>query len=105
MGVEAVATCSGAGSQWRMAVRPPASAHGPRDTGLNPSRASSTLGVQWQRCGPRTAGFPGASECARGPGRAGPTWRRVGDVVRGSSGLQSQFDLPLFHSNFLQISK
>jgi hypothetical protein len=57
-----------------MAVRPPASAHGPRGTGLNPSRASSALGVQWQRRGPRTAGFPGASACAREPGTAGPTW-------------------------------
>jgi hypothetical protein len=27
------------------------------------------------------------------------------DVVREGSGVQSQFDLPLFHSNFLQISK
>jgi hypothetical protein len=34
-----------------------------------------------------------------------PTWRRAGDVVRGSAGLQTQFDLTLLHSNFLQFSK
>jgi hypothetical protein len=68
MGAEAVATCGGAGGQWRMAVRPPASAHGPRGTGLNPSRASSTLGAQWRRCGPRTARFLGASACAPNAG-------------------------------------
>jgi hypothetical protein len=69
-----MATCGGAGGQWRMVVRPPASAHGPHGTGLNPSRASSAFGVQWQRRGPRTAGFPGTSACARGLGTAGLSW-------------------------------
>jgi hypothetical protein len=65
MGAEAVATCGGAGDQWRMAVRPPASTHRPRGTVLSPSRVSSALGSQWRRRVPRTAGFPGASACAR----------------------------------------
>jgi hypothetical protein len=56
MGAEVVATCDGAGGQWRMAVRPPASTHRPHGTVLSPSRASSPLGVQWRRRRPRTTG-------------------------------------------------
>jgi hypothetical protein len=91
MGTEAVATCGGAGGQWRMAVRTLASTRRPRGTGLSHSRASSALGEQWRWRGPRTAGFPGASACARGSCTAGPTWRRAGDVVRGSAGCPIHF--------------
>jgi hypothetical protein len=105
MGTEAVATCGGAGGQWRMAVRPPASTHSPRGTDLSPSHASSTLGVQWRWREPRTAGFFGASACARGPGTAGPTWRRAGDVVRRSAGCTDSFRLTFFQIDFLQKFK
>jgi uncharacterized protein (UPF0548 family) len=32
-----------------------------------------------------------------------PMWCRAGDVVRGSAGLQNQFNLTFFESNFLQF--
>jgi hypothetical protein len=105
MGVEAVATCGGAGGQWRMVVRPPVSTHRPGGTGLSPSRASSALGVQWQRRGPQTAGFPSASACARGSGTAWPTWRRAGDVVRGSASCTDSLCLAFFQLDFLQKFK
>jgi hypothetical protein len=44
-----VVTCGGAGGQWRMAVRPPASAHRPRGTGLSSLLASLALDAQWRR--------------------------------------------------------
>jgi hypothetical protein len=105
MGAEAVATCGRAGSQWRMAVRPPANTHRLRGTGLSFSRASLALGVQWRWRGPQTAGFSGASACVRGPGTAGPTWRRAGDVVRGSAGCTDSFRLTFFQLDFLQKFK
>jgi hypothetical protein len=65
-GRRAVATCDGAGGQWRKAVRPPVSAHKPRGTDLSSLRASLALDAQWRRWGPRTARSSGASACARG---------------------------------------
>jgi hypothetical protein len=105
MGAEAVATCGEADGQWSMAVRPPESTHKPCGTGLSPSRASLALGVQWRRRGPRTVGFSGTSACVHGPGTAGPTWRRAGDVVRGSAGCTEPFRLTFFQLNFLQNFK
>jgi hypothetical protein len=34
-----------------------------------------------------------------------PMWRRAGDVVRRSAGLQNQLNLTFFESNFLQFLK
>jgi hypothetical protein len=47
-------------------------------------------------------GFPGASVCASGPGTAGPTWRRAGDIVRGSAGCTDSFHLTFFQLDFLK---
>jgi hypothetical protein len=68
-----------------MALRPPASAHRPRGTGLSSLRASLALDAQWRWCGPGTAGCSGASACARGPGTARPTWRVRGATSRTGS--------------------
>jgi hypothetical protein len=97
--------CGGADGQWGMAVRPPASAHRPRGTGLALHASVMASSAQWRRRGPRTAGFSGASACACEPGTAWPTWRRAGDVVRESAGVQAQFRLALFKLNFLQKFK
>jgi hypothetical protein len=101
----AAATCGGADGQWGMAVRPPASAHRPRGTGLGLHASITASSAQCHRHGPRTAGFSGASACAREPGTAWPTWRRADDVVRGSADIQAQFRLALFKLNFLQKFK
>jgi hypothetical protein len=93
------------GGQWRMAVRPPASARRPRGTGLGFACASWALAAQCRRRGPRTAGFSGASVCARRPGTASRRGGRAGDVVRGCARVQTQFDLTIFDSTFLQFSK
>jgi hypothetical protein len=100
-----VATCGGANGQWGMAVRPLASAHQPRGTGLGLHASVTASSAQWRRHGPQTAGFSGASACARKPGTARPAWRRAGNVVRGSAGVQAQFHLALFKLNFLQKFK
>jgi hypothetical protein len=42
-----VPTSGGAGGQWRMAVRPPMSAHRPRGTDLSSLRVSLSLDAQW----------------------------------------------------------
>jgi hypothetical protein len=42
-----VPTSGGAGGQWRMAVRPPMSAHRPRGTNLSSLRVSLSLDAQW----------------------------------------------------------
>jgi hypothetical protein len=101
----AVATCGGADGQWEMAVCPPASAHRPRGTGLGLHASVTASSAQWRQRGPQTARFSGASTCAREPDTARPTWRRAGDVVRGSAGVQAQFRLALFKLNFLQKFK
>jgi surface antigen len=101
----AVATCGGADGQWGMAVRPPASAHRPCGTGLGLHASVTASSAQCRRRGPRTAGLSSASACAREPGTARLTWRRAGDVVRGSAGIQTQFRLALFKLNFLQKFK
>jgi hypothetical protein len=59
------------GGQWGMAVRPPVSAHRPRGTGLDTSRASLAVGAQWRWREARTAGFPDASACALNRGTTG----------------------------------
>jgi hypothetical protein len=87
----AAATCGGADGQWGMAVRPPASAHRLHGTGLGLHASVTTSSAQCHRRGPRTAGFSGASACAHEPGTARATWRRAGDVVRGSADIQAQF--------------
>jgi hypothetical protein len=101
MGAEAVATCGGAGGQWSMAVRPRASTHRQRGTGLSPSRASLALGVKWWQCGPQTAGFFGASTCARGLGTAWPTWRVRGATSRAGSPSSKTIRLNLLRIDFL----
>jgi hypothetical protein len=101
----AAATCGGADGQWGMAVRPPASAHRSRGTGLGLHASVTASSAQCHRCGPRTAGFSGASTCARESGTAWPTWWRVGDVMRRNAGIQAQFRLALFKLNFLQKFK
>jgi hypothetical protein len=88
--------------QWRMAVRPPASAHRPRGTGLSPSRASLAVG---DSTGLGPLGSSGTSACACGPGTASRRGGRAGDVVRGFAWIQTQFHLALFKMNFLQIFK
>jgi hypothetical protein len=104
-GRRATATCGGANGQWGMAVRPPVSAHRPRSTGLGLHASVTASSAQCHRRGPRTAGFSGASACARGPGTARPTWRHVCDVVRGRADIQAQFHLALFKLHFLQKFK
>jgi hypothetical protein len=101
----AVATCGGADDQWGMAVRLSASAHRTRGTDLGLHASVTTSSEQCCRRGPRTAEFSGAPACAREPGTARPTWRRTGDVVRGSTDIQAQFRLALLKLNFLQKFK
>jgi hypothetical protein len=84
-------TCGGADGQWGMAVRPPVSARWPRGTSLGLHASITASSAQCHRRGPRTARFSGASACAREPGMARPTWRRAGDVVRKSAGIQDSF--------------
>jgi hypothetical protein len=102
-GHEVVATCGGVVGQWGEAVRPPASGHRPRSTDLGLHASVRASSAQWGRHGPRTAGFSDASVCAREPGTTRPTWRRAGDVVRGSAGCTDPFHLAFLQLNFLQI--
>jgi hypothetical protein len=83
MGAVMVATCGGAGGQRSMAVRPPASTHRPRGTGLSPSRASLAVGVQLRLRGPRTARSSGASACARAGYSVADVAGARRDVARG----------------------
>jgi hypothetical protein len=69
----AAAMCGGADDQWGMAVRPPASAHRPRGTGLGLHTSVTASSAQCHRRGPRTVGFSSASACARELGTARPT--------------------------------
>jgi hypothetical protein len=78
----------------------PAAWHWPR-----PPRKVTTSSAQWRWRVPRTAGFSGASTCAREPGTARLTWRHAGDVVCGSAGCTDPFHLSFFQLNFLQNSK
>jgi hypothetical protein len=74
-----------------MAVRPPTSARRPRGTGLGLHASVTTSSAQCHQRRPRTAGFSDASACAHEPGTARPTWRRAGDVMRGSTSIQDSF--------------
>jgi hypothetical protein len=101
----AAATCGGADGQWGMAVRPPASAHRLRGTGLGLHASVTASSAQCHQHLPQTAGFSASSACVHEPGMARPTWRPADDVVRGSTGIQAQFCLALFKLNFLQKFK
>jgi hypothetical protein len=92
-----------ANGEWRFARRQVRTDRVAPGLALHASVMASS--AQWRRRGPRTAGFSGASACACEPGTAWPTWRRAGDVVRESAGVQAQFRLALFKLNFLQKFK
>jgi hypothetical protein len=95
----AAATCGGATGQRAMAVRLPASAHRPRGTGLGLHASVTASSAQCHRRGPRTAGFAGASACARGLGTAQPT------SCAGAPAFPKQFRLALFKLKLLQKFK
>jgi hypothetical protein len=91
MGATAVGYVQRVSGQWRKVVRALASARRPHGTGLGFPRASWALAAQWGRHGPRTAGYSGASACARGPGMASRRGGCAGDVVRGCAEFQTKF--------------
>jgi hypothetical protein len=73
----------------------PAAWHRLRGTGLGLHASVTASSALWRLRGPRTAGFSGASACARGPGTARLTWRCAGDVVCGSAGCTDPIHLLL----------
>jgi hypothetical protein len=85
-----------ANGEWRFARRRVRTDHG---TGLGLHASVTVSSAQWRRRGPRTAGFSGASACAREPGMARAT------SCAGAPVLQTPFHLPLFQSIFLQKFK